>query len=499
MEQPMAAERQTVVINPIPTEMLRLIPLFNGDKRQLNLFLRKCEYVIRRYRGDEEQNLYVYHSITSRLTDNAASLLSEREDVVSWSQLKDLLTQHFGDPRSEECISIELESLKIKSGENFQDFCNRIQSIRSLLISKVNISDDSNLKSAKLAIYNNTALNVFLYNLPENMVRIVRLKRPATLEDALSIVLEEVNFHDQYNMRNRVHGSSGLALRQPQTSVPIQGFKFGSAPHTVMQPYGYKPVFPNNITPKFNFGIPNQSQFKMPQSGFRPQPMQQIGYRPPQFGYRPQLGQQPQQFSYRPQLGPQPQQFGYRPQLGFQPHHFGQRPQQQFGHMPTTQFGYRPPQFGYRPQLGQQPQQFSYRPQLGPQPQQFGYRPQLGFQPHHFGQRPQQQFGHMPTTQFGNKPQTQKPNFQETDVSMRTAPPRPQPGFRLNELTLRENDGQYNEYYDTDEYVEQYDNEFTPSPEETVDETTYDEFADETQPQTLENFHMKASIGDKKS
>lgn len=121
-------------IIPIPSEMLKLIPLFGGDKKQLNLFIRKCEYVISKYRGSDEQNLYVYHSITSRLTENAASLLSEQEDVLAWSDLKELLQRHFGDPRSEACISIELESLKIKSGESYLDFCNRIQSVRSLLI-----------------------------------------------------------------------------------------------------------------------------------------------------------------------------------------------------------------------------------------------------------------------------------------------------------------------------------------------------------------------------
>lgn len=97
----------------IPNEMLRLIPLFNGDKKLLNLFIRKCEYIISKYRGNEQQNLYVYHAVTSRLTENAASLLSEQEDVLAWSELKELLQQHFGDPRSEACINIELESLKL--------------------------------------------------------------------------------------------------------------------------------------------------------------------------------------------------------------------------------------------------------------------------------------------------------------------------------------------------------------------------------------------------
>ncbi|XP_046976401.1 uncharacterized protein LOC124542504 [Vanessa cardui] len=185
----------------IPTEILQLIPLFGGDKRQLNLIIRQCEYVINKYVGGPTQNMYVMHSIMSRLKDNAAALISEREDITTWDEFKELLTLHFGDPRSEECIAIELESMKIRQGESYLEFCNRVQSVRSVLISKVNLITDSNLKQSKIIIYNNTSLNVFLYNLPENVVSVVRLKSPRSLEEALSVVMEEVNFYDQYTAR----------------------------------------------------------------------------------------------------------------------------------------------------------------------------------------------------------------------------------------------------------------------------------------------------------
>ncbi|CAH2087562.1 unnamed protein product [Euphydryas editha] len=371
---------EPIVVIPIPNEMLRLIPYFGGDKRHLNIFLRKCEYVINKYRGHEEQNIYVLHAITSRLTDNAAALLSEREDITTWSALKELLEQHFGDPRSEECINIELESCKIKTGESYLDFCNRIQNIRSLLISKVNLLTDADIKRAKIAIYNHTALNVFLYNLPEHLVRVVRLNKPATLEQALSIVMEEVNFHEQYATRNRTHG--GLTTpRLPANIAPV-GFKFGNTTMTSQNQNGYKPLLPNSFVPqqRFSFGMPpNRFQFGQQQNhAFKPQ---QFGNRLPQFGYRPQLGSNTQ--------------FGFRPQLE-----------------PQRQFGYKPPQIGFKP------------PQFHNNPQQFGYKP----------------------------PQLQGSRFQETDVSMRTAVPRSQPqtpqqSFRLNELTLGNDDLQ--DYYDT--------------------------------------------------
>ncbi|XP_045510069.1 uncharacterized protein LOC123705368 [Colias croceus] len=286
---------ESVNVITIPSDMLKLIPLFGGDKRILNLFFRKCEYIINKFRGHEEQNIYVLHAITSRLIGDAAALLSEREDINTWPALKELLEQHFGDPRSEDCTKISLESCKIKSGESYLEFCNRIQNIRSLLISKVNLSVDTEIKRAKIAIYNHTALNVFLYNLPESMVRIVRLKSPSTLEQALEIVLEEVNFHEQYQSRNRIHNNTTVPKQTPNVTVPQ--------------------FLQNNSQQRFNFGIPN-------------------------FGYRPSFNQNPQ--------------FGYRPPqtLGMKPQNFGQRPPQN-NHFETTDVSMRtaPP----RPQNITQP------------------------------------------------------------------------------------------------------------------------------------------------
>ncbi|XP_045495838.1 uncharacterized protein LOC123694440, partial [Colias croceus] len=322
------------------------------------------------FRGHEEQNIYVLHAITSRLIGDAAALLSEREDINTWPALKELLEQHFGDPRSEDCIKISLESCKIKSGESYLEFCNRIQNIRSLLISKVNLSVDTEMKRAKIAIYNHTALNVFLYNLPESMVRIVRLKSPSTLEQALEIVLEEVNFHEQYQSRNRIHNNTTLPKQTPNVTVPQ--------------------FLQNNPQQRFNFGIPNVPQnAQQPKFGFKFTSQQPFN-KNPQFGYKPPFNKNPQ--------------FGYRPS-------FNQNPQ-----------------FGYRPTFNQNPQ-FGYRP-----PQTFGMKPQ------HFGQRP---------------PQNNR--FESTDVSMRTAPPRPQitqQGFRLNETDIHNDNLLYdnNYYYDYNPY-----------------------------------------------
>lgn len=322
----------------IPREILSLIPEFNGDTKLLNFFLRKCEYVIEQYQGTVRRNQFLMQYVTSRLTGRAAVLFSERNDCETYDQLKIVLIQHFGDPRSEECVAIELETLKIKQNESYLDFCGRIQDVRAILLSKVNQSNTSEMKKAKKIIYDNTSLNVFLYNLPEHMVRLVRLKNPESLEDSLKYVLEEVNFQEQYNMRSK------MLRNQPQPQIaPLIN--------------NYKPIIPQT---NFKFGIPGNQHLARPPFINQPfmRPQANFGYRPPmQFGYKPNFNSGP---PHIPQFAPRPQaaQFGFRPQLQLHQNNF--RPQ-------VGQMGYNSSQFGFRPQPGQfgyrAPQTQTYHPQ----------------------------------------------------------------------------------------------------------------------------------------
>ncbi|CAF4768709.1 unnamed protein product [Pieris macdunnoughi] len=92
----------------VPREVLSLIPKYDGTENLLNLFIAKSEYVIKEFRveGNAAQNLYLFHAITSRLVGKAATLLSENQNITSWDHFKDILTQHFGDPRSEESSNV---------------------------------------------------------------------------------------------------------------------------------------------------------------------------------------------------------------------------------------------------------------------------------------------------------------------------------------------------------------------------------------------------------
>lgn len=259
-------------IETIPSDIIKIIPIFNGDSHLLNMFIKKCEYIILNfgYMNSFYQTEYLMHVITSRLSGKAATMVSDNEHLINdWEQLKMLLYQHFGDQRSEECLLMELESISLKPGETFLELCNRIQLHRSNLFAKLNSTIGIYAKDSKKEIYNHIALNVFLYNLPKGLMRIVRLKNPQTLEDALQIVMEEVNFNNQYKMRNnllhndKTNSNRKIPPKQP-FNLPQQRFNHNqqmNKSYNFQRSTNYRPNFIRQNDMNFNRPMQGQNSY----------------------------------------------------------------------------------------------------------------------------------------------------------------------------------------------------------------------------------------------
>lgn len=190
-------------LKEVPKTFIEIIPIFDGDVRKLQMFLKKVQYMLDTFKGDQKQNEYLYHIITSRLSIEVAALVAEHNNINTWQELKELLIRNYGDPRTEDSILLELDSLKINKEENYVEFCHRLKKIQSSLLLKLNETiNEEAVRIAKQEIYKKTALKIFIYNMPVHLMRLLRLKNVNTLEDALKIVLEEQNFQIVYDKKN---------------------------------------------------------------------------------------------------------------------------------------------------------------------------------------------------------------------------------------------------------------------------------------------------------
>lgn len=205
--------------------------------------------------------------ITSRLGGAAANVVGERS-IGTWDDLKTTLREHFGDPRTEKCLLLELQALKLYRNESYLNFCHRIQHCRNMLIAKVTeTTNDVALRRAKDEIYNNTSFEVFLYNLSPHFANMVRLKNVSSLEGALKVVLEEESFHSVYNVKT--------PLKNPNYNKqnPNDNFFESNARMDRFPNNSYNPLRQNfNHRPPNNFNGLNGSQLFRNSNNFRNQP-----------------------------------------------------------------------------------------------------------------------------------------------------------------------------------------------------------------------------------
>lgn len=85
---------------------MKIIPVFEVDAKQLPLFFN-CQYILETFIGNDAQNQYFFHVVTSRLAGEAAKEVGEQEQISPWSELKLLLSHHFRGPRTKECLVTE--------------------------------------------------------------------------------------------------------------------------------------------------------------------------------------------------------------------------------------------------------------------------------------------------------------------------------------------------------------------------------------------------------
>lgn len=278
------------------------IPNFDGNPKILQRYISSCENLLKAFQNKQNENdpinVCLIDTILGKLTHRAADLISSRAELNTWHLIKDTLIMSFSDQRSIDCLIQDLIMLKPFKNEPSLTFGMRIQDARSLLFAKLSATNEAeNVKIIKIQHYDNFALKTFINGLPYNMQLVVRLKEPASLEQAMSLVREEENF---IYFKNQNQNFANSSTQDKNDRPNITTFKNTYTPN--MSP-SHRPInlpIPNIFQrpPQFN---PNQTiAFGQPQNNFK-QPFVNNNFKPP-FGnnnFRPPFGNN----TFRPPFG----------------------------------------------------------------------------------------------------------------------------------------------------------------------------------------------------
>lgn len=294
------------------TQHISLIPTFNGDANKLENFLSICDrFVVQYYKENEDDfNSFILLAITSKLTNDAQNLIYSRPELNTWDLIKNALRISFGELRDRESLEQDLITITQHRNESLIDLSERIKLIRSKLNSKIRADSnlDANMKLIYLNQYDKLALNTFIRNLRGEIKTIIRLRNPSTIEQAISLVIEEENFN--YNatqlQKNSNQTTNKLPVHKPNN--PNTNFyrnynKSYPSPMTYqISPYfNQQQTRPNFNLPNRNFQTPstfpsqpinvqprqithnyptNRQVFGPPQNVFKPQPSRVINDKP---------------------------------------------------------------------------------------------------------------------------------------------------------------------------------------------------------------------------
>lgn len=246
-------------------EYLKTVPEFDGTPHKLSEYVRSAEVIINQYfanagpvpaQGVFLQNL-VLSALRTKLTGRALLVTSGRE-IATWVELKNILQRSFADQRSESSLLRDLMLLKQRS-ETAQEYFEICQQTRSLLYSNLQLNEqDAAVRQVKKTQYDNLTLTAYLSGLKEPLGSFLRSMRPATLEDAITYVIEEENVlyarrsENEQRKINPTHRkpmstTTGLRMNNSQTNYSWQ-------PQQNHQSYGYQqrtqqPFFPSNARP----------------------------------------------------------------------------------------------------------------------------------------------------------------------------------------------------------------------------------------------------------
>lgn len=185
-----------------PIKYLNSIPQYNGNRSDLMTFIRLIDRIhpmLITY--DELSQLVFSDIIKSRMVGKAREILEINTQARSWTSIKSVLENNFGEKKSCEELFDELRAVSFN--RTTVDFYNDIKFRLRRLCNKAVMVLGEGEAANQVAINNQrSALHIFKNKMPEPMRTVLACRNPSTLEEAMGILFE--NGYDRMGKDGRV-------------------------------------------------------------------------------------------------------------------------------------------------------------------------------------------------------------------------------------------------------------------------------------------------------
>lgn len=235
-------------------DAFKLIPLCTGED-DIYSFVNACDMAVGLVEEKNAPTLVKY--ITTRLTGRALEMIKYK-NVTKWAYIKTYLTDAFEDLTTASSLQIQLNSIRMRQGEDVNDYCHRVEKLYYKLCTVSTLNKvDSEARVIHETLKEQT-LAIFIKGLISPIRTIVKAQCPKTLEIAKQLAkAEEAEFNsERENSRYRNDYSNN------RNNNNLTRNNTGNFHRTNIRPNNNNRNFrPNNFTNNFmrtnNYSQPN--------------------------------------------------------------------------------------------------------------------------------------------------------------------------------------------------------------------------------------------------
>ncbi|XP_050065199.1 uncharacterized protein LOC126554140 [Aphis gossypii] len=160
-------------------EAFKLIPMCTGE--DIYPFINACDMAVNLVEEKCAPTLVKY--ITTRLSGRALEMIKYK-NVTKWVYIKSYLSDAFEDTTTASSLQIQLNSIKMRHGEDVNDYCHRVEKLYYKLCNACTLNKEESEAKVIHETLKEQTLNIFIKGLISPIRTIVKARNPKTLEVA---------------------------------------------------------------------------------------------------------------------------------------------------------------------------------------------------------------------------------------------------------------------------------------------------------------------------
>lgn len=275
-------------LDKIP-DVVRSLRDFAGDPGEFGSWKKSVDRILEVYEPIRGSHKYfgILNTIRNKIIGQADIVLESYSTPLNWTAISRCLTTHYGDKRDLGTLEYQMASLT-QGNLTIHEYYQKVYSNLSLILNKISCLEAGS-ESRKLLVdtYRNKALDTFVRGLNGDLPRLLGIREPTDLPEALQLCLK---------LENQTYRAN-IASRHSYKKPPVNLQRNFSPQHHAAP----KPFYPH-LT---HWNQPMQRQTPLP---FYNTPQQQGYWQRPQ-NFFPQQ----QNFNSQPRHQPPPRPFAPKP------------------------------------------------------------------------------------------------------------------------------------------------------------------------------------------